>query len=145
MLSQASFRCESNLCISLNRRSHLGTSAISGSGHSAFQGRTFSQPTNVRVTHCARKGRISMSGNTYGRFYRRTGSLSLYGILGVDPRVSVSEIKRAYRQMAKRYHPDVCCAFDKENSTQIFLQVQEAYEILSDPDLRASYDHNLLH
>lgn len=70
---------------------------------------------------------------------------SLYSILGLEQNVSQAEIKTAYRRMARRYHPDVCAASDKQESTHKFLQVQEAYEILSDPEQRADYDYSLLH
>jgi DnaJ-class molecular chaperone len=50
------------------------------------------------------------------------------------------EIKVAYRQMARRYHPDVCPPTEREECTRRFLQVQEAYDTLSDPHLRADYD-----
>lgn len=54
--------------------------------------------------------------------------------------VGLPEIKVAYRQMALRYHPDVCPPTEREECTRRFLQVQEAYDTLSDPDLRAHYD-----
>lgn len=50
------------------------------------------------------------------------------------------EIKVAYRTMARRYHPDVCPPTEREECTRRFLQVQEAYDTLSDPHLRADYD-----
>lgn len=50
------------------------------------------------------------------------------------------EIKLAYRQMVRRYHPDVCPPTEREECTRRFLQVQEAYDTLSDPHLRADYD-----
>lgn len=70
---------------------------------------------------------------------------SLYGLLGVGRDVSLSEIKSAYRQMALRYHPDVCPANEREVCTQKFLEVQCAYEILSNPEQKAAYDYELLH
>lgn len=74
------------------------------------------------------------------------GNASLYAILGLEQAdVSHADIKSAYRQMARRYHPDVCVASEKQESIHKFLQVQEAYEILSDPERRADYDYGLLH
>ncbi|KAG6542866.1 hypothetical protein Mapa_015770 [Marchantia paleacea] len=70
---------------------------------------------------------------------------SLYGLLGIDQDVGLNDIKNAYRQMARRYHPDVCPLSKKEECTKMFLQVQDAYEILSDPDRRAEYDYHLMH
>ncbi len=55
-----------------------------------------------------------------------------YKTLGVDRGSSQDEIKRAYRRLAKKYHPDL----NKENhkeSEEKFKEVSEAYEVLSDP------------
>ncbi len=60
-----------------------------------------------------------------------------YAILGLDNTASLDEIKRTYRVLAKQYHPDVNRA---ANATEIFNAVSEAYEVLSDPKLRAEYD-----
>ncbi|PML18249.1 DnaJ C-terminal domain-containing protein [Vibrio breoganii] len=61
----------------------------------------------------------------------------LYDILGVDKGCSKKEIKKAYKKLASRYHPDK----NKEASASAkFKEVKEAYEILSDQDKRAQYD-----
>lgn len=70
---------------------------------------------------------------------------TLYSVLGVELGGSFSEIKSAYKQMARRYHPDVCPLDDREACTQKFLEVRHAYEILSDPEKRAEYDYALMH
>ncbi|BBN09909.1 hypothetical protein MPTK1_4g23700 [Marchantia polymorpha subsp. ruderalis] len=70
---------------------------------------------------------------------------SLYGLLGIDQDVDLNDIKTAYRQMARLYHPDVCPVSKREECTKMFLQVQDAYEILSDPERRAEYDYHLMH
>ena len=62
----------------------------------------------------------------------------LYEILGVDRNASQEEIKKAYRRLAKKYHPDLNPG-DKE-AEQKFKEINEAYEILSDPQKRAQYD-----
>lgn len=60
-----------------------------------------------------------------------------YEILGVSKSATEAEIKKAYRSMAKKYHPDV----NKEASaTDKFKEVQEAYEVLSDSSKRSQYD-----
>ena len=60
-----------------------------------------------------------------------------YKILGVDKGASQSEIKRAYRKLARKYHPDV----SKEADAEIkFKEVGEAYEVLKDPEKREAYD-----
>ncbi len=60
-----------------------------------------------------------------------------YEVLGVSKGASDREIKKAYRQLAKKYHPDV----NKEDGAEAqFKEVQEAYDILSDSSKRANYD-----
>lgn len=60
-----------------------------------------------------------------------------YDVLGVSKSASLDEIKRAYRRLAKKYHPDV----NKEpGAEEKFKEVQEAYDVLSDEDKRANYD-----
>ena len=61
-----------------------------------------------------------------------------YEILGVDRTASDAEIKRAYRKLAKQYHPDVNP--DDKASEAKFKEINEAYEVLSDPQKRARYD-----
>lgn len=60
-----------------------------------------------------------------------------YHILGVDEDAEPAAIKRAYRKLARKYHPDVSTAADAE---QRFKEVSEAYEVLKDPQKRAEYD-----
>eukprot|EP01018_Ginkgo_biloba_P038687 Gb_02868 [translate_table: standard] len=68
---------------------------------------------------------------------------NLYDFLSVSPDASMSEIKTAYRRMARQYHPDVCPPADREKCTKMFVNVQEAYETLSDPLLREDYNYRL--
>ncbi len=60
-----------------------------------------------------------------------------YKILGVPREASQDDIKRAYRKLARKYHPDVSKESDAEAR---FKEVGEAYEVLKDPDKRAAYD-----
>ncbi|MDI6453748.1 molecular chaperone DnaJ [Peloplasma aerotolerans] len=60
-----------------------------------------------------------------------------YDVLGVNKNASDDEIKKAYRTLAKKYHPDVSKEADAETK---FKEVQEAYDALSDAQKRAAYD-----
>lgn len=60
-----------------------------------------------------------------------------YEVLGVSKDASKEEIKKAYRKLSKQYHPDI----NKEaNASEMFQEVKEAYEVLSDEQKRAQYD-----
>ena len=59
-----------------------------------------------------------------------------YDVLGVSPDAGADEIKRAYRQLARRYHPDI----SGDDRAVAFLEAARAYETLTDPRRRRSYD-----
>lgn len=61
-----------------------------------------------------------------------------YKILGVNRDVSEKEMKRAYRRLARQFHPDVNP--DDKQSEEKFKEINEAYEVLGDADKRAKYD-----
>src|SRR6059058_1696538 len=60
-----------------------------------------------------------------------------YKTLGVARDANQDEIKRVYRRLARKFHPDVS---KETNAEQKFKEVQEAYEVLKDPEKRAAYD-----
>lgn len=60
-----------------------------------------------------------------------------YEVLGVPRTASQDDIQRAYRKLARKYHPDVNKAADAEDK---FKEINEAYEVLKDPDKRQKYD-----
>src|SRR5215210_4177533 len=64
--------------------------------------------------------------------------MDLYIVLGVPRGASPGEIKRAYRRLARRYHPDINPG-DREAAAR-FREILDAYETLIDPDLRRRYD-----
>lgn len=68
---------------------------------------------------------------------------NLYELLGVSERGTLSEIKKAYKKLALKYHPDVSPPHRAAEYTRRFIRVQEAYETLSDPNTRAMCDRDL--
>ena len=65
-----------------------------------------------------------------------------YKTLGVDKKASADEIKKAYRKLARQYHPDTN-AGDKK-AEERFKQISEAHDVLGDPDKRKAYDRGAL-
>src|SRR3954470_15525599 len=61
-----------------------------------------------------------------------------YETLGVSKTSTDTEIKSAFRKLARKHHPDV--AKDKKSAEEKFKQINEAYEVLSDPEKRKKYD-----
>src|SRR5258708_34438630 len=61
-----------------------------------------------------------------------------YQSLGVTRTASADEIKKGFRKLAREFHPDV--AKDKKKAEERFKEINEAYEVLSDPDKSKKYD-----
>ena len=74
----------------------------------------------------------AMFANTYGsNSYTQTPNENAYAILGISPQATDAEVKQAYRNMAKKYHPDRVITEDeaiKKGAEEKFKQVQQAYE-----------------
>ncbi len=66
----------------------------------------------------------------------------LYKLLGIGREANKAEIKKAYRDLAKKYHPDRNSG--NEEAEKKFIEVNKAYEILSDEKLKKEYDEKLL-
>ena len=61
-----------------------------------------------------------------------------YEVLGISRSADDTEIKKAYRKLARQYHPDVNP--DDNTAAEKFKEITESYEVLSDADKRAQYD-----
>ncbi|XP_011003613.1 PREDICTED: chaperone protein dnaJ 20, chloroplastic-like isoform X2 [Populus euphratica] len=71
------------------------------------------------------------------------GQMTLYELLGIPKSGTFPEIKQAYKQLARKYHPDVSPPGLVEEYTRRFIRVQEAYETLSDPRMKEIYDRDM--
>lgn len=78
----------------------------------------------------------SFSSRLFMSTRNQTGR-DFYAILGVSRTADAKEIKSAYRRLAKKYHPD---ANPGEDTTEKFQEINRAYEVLNDPDLKKRYD-----
>ncbi|KAG6472116.1 hypothetical protein ZIOFF_069573 [Zingiber officinale] len=69
----------------------------------------------------------------------------MYDLLSVAETAGPEEIKAAFKMQARRWHPDACRRAGEEDAfAERFKLAREAYEVLSDPELRREYDHLLL-
>ena len=68
-----------------------------------------------------------------------TPSSNCYELLGVSPSANNAELRKAFRNLSKRLHPDTT-SLPSDEATSQFQKVCEAYDLLSDPVLRANYD-----
>ncbi|OIT23460.1 PREDICTED: chaperone protein dnaJ 20, chloroplastic-like [Nicotiana attenuata] len=75
--------------------------------------------------------------------YAEIDNKSFYDLLVISETGTLLEIKQAYKQLARKYHPDVSPPDRVEEYTQRFIRVQEAYETLSDPRMRDMYDKDM--
>lgn len=72
----------------------------------------------------------------------RTPVINYYQVLGIPSNASPEEVKKAFRSLARRYHPDVNPG--DQNAEEMFKQINEAYDILSDDTKRQQYDIQFL-
>lgn len=74
-----------------------------------------------------------------GKHRQISQNITYYALLGLHPSASVIEIRRAYLQLSKQYHPDTT-ELPPTAATAKFQQINEAYATLSSPERRLSYD-----
>ncbi|KAG9149329.1 hypothetical protein Leryth_003315 [Lithospermum erythrorhizon] len=137
--------CEPQLCFhqnsnQINKFSNLGFSPSISFG-------TKLEVPSLHATVSSRGIRIRAmaSTSTIEDIYMTTDcTQSLYDLLGVSRNGTISDIKKAYKQLARRYHPDVSPQDCIEEHTRKFIMAKEAYDTLSDPQRRAIYDRNLV-
>ncbi|WP_416233564.1 J domain-containing protein [Cronbergia sp. UHCC 0137] len=72
----------------------------------------------------------------------QSSETTYYTLLGLHPWASVIDIRRAYRELSKHYHPDTT-ELPANIATEKFQQINEAYATLSSPDRRLSYDFKI--
>ena len=77
--------------------------------------------------------------SSLGRGYNHTQMSDHYGVLGISRSASPAEVKHAYRELARRYHPDTAREPDEDR----FAEVHAAYETLGDARTRRAYDETL--
>lgn len=65
---------------------------------------------------------------------------SYFSLLGISQAATVDDVSKAYRRMAKLWHPDIC---KEEVATDVFIRIKTAYDVLKDPDTRARYEAGL--
>eukprot|EP00578_Thalassiosira_sp_NH16_P030085 CAMPEP_0181077336 /NCGR_PEP_ID=MMETSP1071-20121207/897_1 /TAXON_ID=35127 /ORGANISM="Thalassiosira sp., Strain NH16" /LENGTH=178 /DNA_ID=CAMNT_0023158575 /DNA_START=177 /DNA_END=709 /DNA_ORIENTATION=+ len=125
----------------------LGLLGASAPAITGFAPGHASQPSTTKTSFHApvavgpeqhQPARASFSATTSLHMSSRTGAgRDFYSMLGVSRSADKSEIKSAYRKLAKKYHPD---ANPGKDTTSEFQDVNRAYEVLGDEDKRKKYD-----
>lgn len=106
----------------------------------AFQAVPSSRRTpieNGRFHSTASAARSSSSSTRLFMSTRNSTNRDFYAILGVTRSADAAQIKSAYRKLAKQYHPDANPGVD---TTEKFQEINRAYEVLTDPQLKSKYD-----
>ncbi|CAO2193187.1 unnamed protein product [Urochloa humidicola] len=118
-----------------------------GAGRAAFQRSwTVPRPVALRLRLRARGVRREATGGgvrTEQLPEQEATARTFYDLLEISAEGSPDEFRAAYRRLALKYHPDVSPPGAAAENTRRFIEVQEAYETLSDPSRRASYDRAL--
>ena len=94
---------------------------------------------DILGTPAADDGKEGVAGEGDGTGAKAVKETFYYDALGVDPNAGPSLIKKQYYTLARKYHPDRVGKDDVE-AAEKFKNAAEAYQVLSDPDLRSKYD-----
>jgi len=81
-------------------------------------------------------GPVIYQAGTHGKMAKKR---DYYEVLGVEKAAQQDEVKKAYRKLAKKHHPDMN-KDDKKAAEEKFKEISEAYEVLADPEKRSRYD-----
>jgi len=109
--------------------SFIPSTSFTSSSRSVNKNNYINNYDNVRTTSSSSSSRTALFMSTTGTDF--------YQVLGVSRSADTKDIKKAYRQLAKKYHPD---ANPGEDTTQKFQEINRAYEVLSNPELKQRYD-----
>ncbi len=88
------------------------------------------------------QGKSTPDNGEQKNLYQKIVSSSYYGLLGVQPGASAQEIRQAYRELSKLYHPDTT-SLPAAIATSKFQELNEAYATLSNPERRFKYDQKI--
>ncbi|KAI9120272.1 hypothetical protein K1719_007305 [Acacia pycnantha] len=127
---------------------NFSSSALSSSSFSSSS--VLQLPNKCLSSSSSRPVRVSMisCSSSTNTMFMNTGNktCNFYKLLSLSSEAAtMTEIKQAYRSMALQYHPDVCRdTAAKEEWTRLFVQLNAAYETLSNRQLREEYDYNVL-
>ncbi|GAB4853193.1 hypothetical protein Ancab_017380 [Ancistrocladus abbreviatus] len=117
-------------------------------GTSVFPTPPLKSKQALKFTQLSRRTTVSActtASTTYPSSLSMAASSStLYEVLGIPATASCYEIKKAYRELARVFHPDVVAINQKDSSAAQFIKIHAAYSTLSDPDKRANYDRDLI-
>ena len=91
----------------------------------------------IGTVRCVADGLSEALGHWTAGEHTASGTTDYYGVLGVDRAATAADIKKAFRRRARETHPD---ASDHDDAEERFKAVNEAYEVLSDPEKREMYD-----
>ncbi|XP_047312814.1 chaperone protein dnaJ 11, chloroplastic-like [Impatiens glandulifera] len=129
--------------VSTSSSSFLGSSSSSSTAHLRISVKKLSpppRPSSVRFRSS------SYESTCLSHPKLASNRTSFYEVLRIPVGATGTEIKAAYRKLARIFHPDVVSDVDRRDScANEFIKIHNAYSILSDPDKRADYDNRNIH